>query len=171
MAPSGLPWLHEAACSHHAGALWLVNLLDGIGFGAGRPAAGQVAAVLQGLFRTAGLPQDDPQHALLQHDVPPVPATDPNVRGWQLRARRALRRHARLSVAELARRPGRLALTLTHADVVLPLDAVDLRVRRCGLDRDPGYVPWLGRILRFHFIAWADFPDVPDVPAQEAGDA
>ena len=47
----------------------------------------------------------------------------------------------------------------THADVVLPLDTVDLRVRRLGLDSDPGYVPWLGRILRFHFVARADWPE------------
>lgn len=32
--------------------------------------------------------------------------------------------------------------------VHLPMDSIDLRVRRAGLDLDPGYVPWLRRELR-----------------------
>ncbi len=49
-------------------------------------------------------------------------------------------------------RPGRLALTRTHLDVVLPLDEVDLDLRMAGLDRDPGWTPQLGRIILFHFV-------------------
>jgi hypothetical protein len=49
--------------------------------------------------------------------------------------------------------PGRIAITRTHVDVVLDLDRVDLAARVCGLDRDPGWVPDLGRIVLFHFEA------------------
>jgi hypothetical protein len=49
--------------------------------------------------------------------------------------------------------PGRIALTRTHVDVVLDLERVDLAARACGLDRDPGWVPDLGRIVLFHFEA------------------
>lgn len=151
------PWLHDALFSPHAGALWLVRLLDAVGFGATRPDPGSAFAVLGGLFRTAGLADEDPHWDLLPPDaVPPAPR---ETRPWQIQARRTLRRRAGLSVAELARRPGWITLTLTHADIVLPLDTVDLRVRRLGLDSDPGYVPWLGRILRFHFVARADWPE------------
>jgi hypothetical protein len=31
----------------------------------------------------------------------------------------------------------------------LALDAVDLDVRRAGLDLDPGFIPWLGTVIRF----------------------
>ena len=34
-------------------------------------------------------------------------------------------------------------------EVHLPLDAVDLVVRRAGLDADPGWVGWLGTVVRF----------------------
>jgi hypothetical protein len=47
-------------------------------------------------------------------------------------------------------RSGRIVRTRTHLDVLLPLDGVDLDVRRAALDVDPGWVPFLGRIVRFH---------------------
>ena len=51
----------------------------------------------------------------------------------------------------MPRRPARLDLTSTHADVWLGMDQTDLRVRRAGLDLDPGWVPWFGRVVRFHY--------------------
>jgi hypothetical protein len=45
--------------------------------------------------------------------------------------------------------------------MTLPLGAADLRVRRRGLDRDPGWVPWYGRIVAFHYA---------DVFVPEAGE-
>jgi hypothetical protein len=71
---------------------------------------------------------------------------------WRVAVRRALRRHGGLGIASLCRRPGLVAGTSTHVDVTLPLEAADLRVRRAGLDRDPGWVPWFGRIVAFHFV-------------------
>ncbi len=48
--------------------------------------------------------------------------------------------------------PGRVLVTATHVDVVLSLQHVDLAARVAGLDRDPGWVPALGRIVLFHFL-------------------
>ena len=48
--------------------------------------------------------------------------------------------------------PGRVRVTRTHVDVVLRLEQLDLAVRAAGLDRDPGWVPRLGRIVLFHFV-------------------
>jgi hypothetical protein len=76
---------------------------------------------------------------------------------WRVAARRALRLHAGIGIASLCRRRGRVATQATHVDVTLPMDAADLRVRRSGLDRDPGWVPWFGRIVAFHY-ADADVP-------------
>ena len=50
------------------------------------------------------------------------------------------------------RRPGLVALTRTHLDVVLDIETIDITVRRAGLDRDPGWVPTLQRIVSFHFV-------------------
>ncbi len=46
---------------------------------------------------------------------------------------------------------GRLFVTSSHLDLVLPLAASDLAVRRAGLDRDPGWQPAFGRVVSFHF--------------------
>jgi hypothetical protein len=46
---------------------------------------------------------------------------------------------------------GRLHVTLTHVDLVMPLDAISMAVRLAGLDRDPGWLPTFGRVVLFHF--------------------
>jgi hypothetical protein len=70
-------------------------------------------------------------------------------------ALRALRRwcrvHARLSIGALVRRPGTVSWSRTHIDVHFPLGRADVRIRRAGLDIDPGWVPWLGRVVRYHY--------------------
>lgn len=48
--------------------------------------------------------------------------------------------------------PGRVQVSRTHVDLSLPMDEIRLPVRRAGLDRDPGWVPDLGRIVLLHFI-------------------
>lgn len=67
-----------------------------------------------------------------------------------------LRRHCRLSLRSLINRPGRVNLTTTHWDVIFDLNQVDLRLRRLALDVDPGWVPWLGRVVQFHYRAAGD---------------
>lgn len=48
----------------------------------------------------------------------------------------------------LARRPGEVRATPGWIDVILPLESVDTAVRSAGLDLDPGFVPWLGTVVR-----------------------
>ncbi len=55
------------------------------------------------------------------------------------------------ALAHLVLRHGRLRVTGTHADLYLPLRSVDVEVRRAGWDIDPGWVPYLGRVIRFHY--------------------
>ncbi len=127
-----------------------------------------------------GMPPQDPAGALFEALAPPAPAlriVDPPA-AWQalaagtarplLRrlaaggeatltalqwlAARWLWRHARLSLRGLVCRPGRVALSATHWDLVFDLAQTDLRLRRLALDCDPGWVPWLGRVVRFHYL-------------------
>ena len=44
-------------------------------------------------------------------------------------------------------------LSATHADLHFGLADSDLRVRRLGLDIDPGWLPWFGRVVGFHYGA------------------
>lgn len=73
------------------------------------------------------------------------------VRDLRLLGACLLRRLAGLSLRGLVCREGRVAITRTHWDAVFDLQSVDLRLRRAGLDCDPGWVPWLGRVVQFHY--------------------
>jgi hypothetical protein len=91
---------------------------------------------------------------LRRHPAPyPAPAWHGEVmlRAWLLATRRWLRRQARLGLADVVRRPGRMTATRTHLDLFFALDQADIRIRRAGLDIDPGWVPWLGRVIYFHY--------------------
>jgi hypothetical protein len=54
-------------------------------------------------------------------------------------------------VARHLARPGRVRLSPERMEVIFGPDAVDHDVRRAGLDRDPGWLPWLRRTVRFLF--------------------
>lgn len=54
-------------------------------------------------------------------------------------------------VAEIAARAGTLSVWPGWLEVHLPLDSVDVAVRRAGLDTDPGWVPWLGTVVMFRY--------------------
>jgi len=76
------------------------------------------------------------------------------LRVWVLAVRRWCWRIGRITVREILRRPGRVWLTRTDLDVTLPLAQAEIRIRRIGLDIDPGWVPWFGRfgrVVRFHY--------------------
>ncbi|NMF91676.1 hypothetical protein GPA26_24800, partial [Aromatoleum petrolei] len=64
----------------------------------------------------------------------------------------ALRHYGEAALAAaLAERPARVRATRSHLDVHLRLADVNLDIRRTGLDLDPGWLPWLGRVVHFHY--------------------
>jgi len=79
-----------------------------------------------------------------------------HARVWLIACRRWLRRIAGIGVASLVARPAAIGLTATHADVFFRLSDADMRVRRAGLDLDPGWNPWLGRVIGFHYAYVSD---------------
>ncbi len=46
---------------------------------------------------------------------------------------------------------GRVVVSRTHVDLFMSMEEIILPIRRAGLDRDPGWVPDLARIVLFHF--------------------
>lgn len=85
-------------------------------------------------------------------DRPPATASPRELANTlQLLAAAYLRRYCKLSLRGLIQRPGRIALTPTHWDVHFDINDTDLRLRRVALDSDPGWVPWLGRVVQFHY--------------------
>lgn len=51
----------------------------------------------------------------------------------------------------LCRRPAQLHLDTAWIDVHFPLDRLDTDIRKAGLDLDPDYVPWLGKVVKLHY--------------------
>jgi hypothetical protein len=112
--------------------------------------------------RLARAPAADAPLAL---PLPPLPpGCPPHLGRWLAAALPAVRRRLLLALAGRRAAPGRrdpvaralavrgrLYLTSSHVDLVLPLAAAELAARRAGLDRDPGWLPAFGRVVSFHF--------------------
>jgi hypothetical protein len=161
--------------------MFLVPVLAQLGlpsFLAARPAlleAGFGARLLLAFGRRVGMNDHDPLVGALGADPGDNgPAVDPSelppplldlLHGRRLRcppntpydlwiagARRRCRRQIRIGLFSLMVRPARLLASTTYIDVCFTLNQSDLRIRRAGLDLDPGWVSWLGRVVRFHYI-------------------
>ena len=170
----------EGAFTAAGGLLLIVPMLDRLGFGtfvAANPYWLEMdlpARLLMAIARRAGVPTDDPLTAVFaREDEQPLAALDvnampaaarhelstPSLRGasystveiWTAAVRRWSRRHARQGLMSIVRRPARAIISDTHIDVVFATSQADVRLRRIAVDVDPGWVPWLGRVVRFHY--------------------
>ncbi|MEL6563230.1 MAG: hypothetical protein AAFQ59_02210 [Pseudomonadota bacterium] len=56
------------------------------------------------------------------------------------------------TVGHILRRAARIDLAPAEIDVVFAMADADAATRRAGLDVDPGWVPALGHIMRFHYV-------------------
>jgi hypothetical protein len=79
------------------------------------------------------------------------------LRVWVLAVRRWCWRTGRITVREIVARHGVFSVNRTDLDVSLPLDETEIRIRRIGLDLDPGWLPWFGRVVRFHYLYQKEF--------------
>jgi hypothetical protein len=104
------------------------------------------------MFATEDLALDLPAcvRDVLSSPKPRTPLDSP-VMAWLTAVRRWCRRHARMGLATLIRRPGQVRISRTHIDACFALSQVDVRVRRLALDVDPGWVPWIGRVVQFRY--------------------
>lgn len=164
--------------SHCAGFAFTINLLQRLGLGEALVQhpdlleAKLPIRLLDRLAQRARLSDTDPArawYAHLQYDQPETEPTEwrhpqrwsklfPQVAfppsvidAFERAAILFLRRHARISLRHLIYRAGEISLTPTHIDAVFALDQADIRIRRAGLDIDPGWVPWLKRVVHFHY--------------------
>src|SRR5271165_3763861 len=135
------------------GVLFLVNVLNRLDI-AGRLTACGLAPpsgwrVLLELGLALGMPKDEPlAEFLAAEDLEPPPPTGFCDR--ILDDMQALYAPFEIWPPPLAQ-PGRLLANETHLDLDLLTQRVDIDIRRTGLDIDPGWVPWLGRIVTFHY--------------------
>jgi hypothetical protein len=108
---------------------------------------------------TFGIPESDPIRQALTHQSPnsffghidPLAEITPDIMAWISAMRFWCRRYVGMTLTEIIDRPGAFTLTRTHLDIFFHPDQADIQIRRSGLDLDPGWVPWLGRVVLFHY--------------------
>lgn len=70
---------------------------------------------------------------------------------WMVAVRHWCRMHAKMGLINLICRKGFVMVSRMHIDICFDLNQTDIRLRRQAIDVNPGWVPWLGRIIRFHY--------------------
>jgi hypothetical protein len=179
--PQITPWRCSGLPTNAAGLFFMLNAMERIGIsqalagGLGSVEPSFAALVLRRLASAGGVGRNDPALLWLDSLTPdrmneePLPcdaswwpsnlrisrdAATMNhlVRAWALAARRWCWRNARLRAGDIVLRSGVFSVNRTDLDVSLPLELADIRVRRVGLDLDPGWLPWFGRVVRFHYL-------------------
>ncbi len=143
------------AATAAGGLLFLVPLLAQLGLPealADDPARGDLPQrIFAILLRRLSIADEDPAWQLCEGRLLSDVGADLDAAHWLAACRRHLRLKLNIGLHSLVHRPATMLITPTHVDVRLPIEVVDLRIRRAGLDIDPGWVPWLGRVLRFHY--------------------
>lgn len=150
-----------AALCPHAGLMLIVPALTRLGIAdwLARHPQPLLPALFADLAVRVGSPLDAAWADIFSPDADAVcapilreVATSAALTAWRGLLRRYCRVYAHIGLHDLIVRPGRIVVTPLHLDVFFDPGLVDLRVRRAGLDLDPGWVPWLGRVLRFHYL-------------------
>ena len=149
----------QAMATACGGLLFVLSVMQRLNFAqwnesrpgrAGTPIARFVLALVLQRLRT---PPQDPAWRLVYDTSSSETdaACEAAAREWLAACRRWLRRVAGIGIASLVVRPAAIEITPTHADMHFLLNDTDLRVRRAGLDNDPGWLEWYGRVVRFHY--------------------
>ncbi|MBI5329332.1 MAG: hypothetical protein HZB71_01855 [Betaproteobacteria bacterium] len=82
--------------------------------------------------------------------------------------------------AEIAAIPALVVATASHVDVFFRMQDARLEIRLAGLDVNPGWLPWLGRVVSYHygvvpelafFVAPASLPALSGSPEGAGKDA
>jgi hypothetical protein len=162
VAPSMMSVVPQQVASHRhgevietewGGVLFLINALQRLNIAARLSEPGSEAPsgwrVLLDLALALGLPEDDPIARFLSAQdldttVPPL------LLASLLTEIETLYRPDGPWLLPL-RQPGRVLATETHLDLDLATIEIDVELRLAGLDLDPGWVPWLGRVVAFHY--------------------
>jgi len=158
LIPSQLSHFYRSPYTGFFGVIPLLNQL-GLTHRSDRLPLDFPAHLLAHLAATFGIPESDPiRQVLTSQDVDapfrgvaPMTKVTPEVTAWIAAMRFWCRRYVGMPIAKLIGRSGSFTLTRTHLDIFFHHDQADIRIRRAGLDLDPGWVPWLGLVVLFHY--------------------
>ena len=139
--------LHHGLASPWSGLWLLLPLLLRHGLDDADDPLAAWAGALRAACQRLRVPDDDALHAAIADlELPPAHAVQ-----WLRTARLAAIEDARLPLLRIARRRGSAWVSPERIDIEFPAASLDLRIRRAGFDINPGFVPWLGRIVHFHY--------------------
>ncbi len=143
-----LPIDQRAAYPWHVLRLILRHALGGtVAFGPPPPAEACPTPRRHGQIHSETAIASDPLAAALAD----LPEAAPNLGRWLIRANRPALRLAGLNLRQIVQRPALVSWSPTHIDFFFRADDADVRLRRAGLDVDPGWVPWLDRVIHYHY--------------------
>jgi hypothetical protein len=149
------PWplsSYALAATDYGGLLFLLPLLDYLGLP--RRTALVTAEfplhLLRYLTVRLALNPEDPILVALPPSDQPTPEAG-LLQAWYSALRQGSRRIAQMTLLELIGRPAQLTATRTHLDLFFDLNQTDIRIRKAGLDLNPGWLPWFGRVIQFHY--------------------
>jgi hypothetical protein len=137
-----------------AGLYFLLNALRRLELGEQQYSLLFIARLFARIAAYTGVEADDPIRIWFEAIEREDGSEEPNerlLRIWLIKLRKWCWRNGRLSLRDIVQRPGYITLTRTHLDVTLSIDSADIRIRRTGLDLDPGWLPWFGRVVHFHY--------------------
>ena len=147
----------DAVPTTAAGLLFLLPVLARLGLAAWAKtnqtdAAHLTHSVLEATLVQLRVPRGDPIWGVVA-DTEALAASEikAHATDWVGKLRQCLRRDMRIRLAHLVRRSGWIALTPVHIDIFYRLCDVDMHVRQQGLDIDPGWLPWFGRVVAYHY--------------------
>jgi hypothetical protein len=106
--------------------------------------------LLRTIAQRLAIPEDDPVWTVLTDGSNHCSETI-LIRSWLTSMRRWSRLNAEMGLHNLVTRSGQISITRTHINIWFEPQQADIRIRRVGLDLNPGWVPWFGRVVAFHY--------------------
>ena len=61
------------------------------------------------------------------------------------------RLYAGMNIRQIVCRNGKLSITPTHVDLFYTMNQIDINIRMAGIDIDPGWVNWLGKVITIYY--------------------
>jgi hypothetical protein len=113
------------------------------------------AALVQAVAMALHVPVDDPVMSVMTaaeplKEIAPITQAAANrlVSQWAQWLDETLPDAPEPRVQWVCQRPGRLQIEPGWIELHLDMDQIDTRLRRAGLDLDPGWVPFIGAVVR-----------------------
>ncbi len=146
---------HSDIYTDYAGVIYLLNSLKYLNLSAYLSKYNNPTfphTLLHYIATRLQIPSEDPifEAITLPYSPSRVPSLSLHI-AWYCALRAYTYRQTHLSLRTLICRPARLSLTPTHLDLTFTLEQIDIRIRRAGLDLNPGWLPWFGKVVQFHY--------------------